>query len=550
MKCLVCVIFVILLSAVIYAEERPLVSIEDGLVRGTHKTSYHGRKYAAFEGIPYAQPPIQSLRFRDPQPVIPWQGVLDANSYYKCLQLQLQGMRVAGQEDCLYLNVYVPQEKLQSNEKLDVIVHVHGAGFMLGDPNDMSGPSKLMDRDVVYVNFNYRLGPLGFYSTGDSILPGNYGLKDQVFVLQWIQKNIEKFGGNPDSVTLTGSSAGGASVHLHYFSLLSEGLFHKGWVSSGSALNPWVIKDDPSLNAKILAKEVGCQSDSVPQLLGCLRERSALQIQEAVKATYKDWLVPLSPFGPTIEPFAATSFLTAHPYSLLVSNVVANVPVMFVATTGEGLLPSIVYYERLSELNEKYELLFPFMLEYSSYNQTFQEDITEKISDYYFEYDPLEQANFEKLVKLCSQRLYDNGIEKSIKLQSKITTSDVFFMRMGTGSLIPGLEHLGVPHAGDTIFYYDIVLNNTTLSTREVKMKDVLIDMMVNFASTGKPAVRDISFKPNVENNELQYLLVKGPDDIKMKHGETLGGLTFWDSLGLNEDQNLYSGDINYNSNT
>lgn len=96
---------------------------------------------------------------------------------------------------------------------------------MLGDPNDMSGPSKLMDRDFVYVSFNYRLGPLGFYSTGDSTLPGNYGLKDQVFALQWVQKNIEKFGGNPNSVTITGISSGGASVHLHYFSPLSKGTY-------------------------------------------------------------------------------------------------------------------------------------------------------------------------------------------------------------------------------------------------------------------------------------------------------------------------------------
>ncbi|KRT86023.1 hydrolase [Oryctes borbonicus] len=421
---------------------------------------------------------------------------------------------------------------------------------MLGDPNDMSGPSKLMDRDIIYINFNYRLGPLGFYSTGDSILPGNYGLKDQVFALQWIRKNIEKFGGNPESVTITGSSAGGASVHVHYFSELSKDLFHRGWVSSGSALNPWAIKEDPTINAKMLAKEVGCQSDSVKLLLQCLRERPALQIQEAVKVTYKDWLVPLSPFGPTIEPLLPTSFLTAHPYTFLTSSLVTNVPTMFVATTAEGLLPSILYYERFNELNERHEFLFPFMLEYSSYNKTFQEDITEKISEYYFEYDPIEKGNFEKFVKLCSHRLFENGIEKSIKLQSKASTSNVFFMHMAIGSFIPGLEYLGVPHAADTIFYFDIVLNNATLSSREIKMKDILLDMMVNFAKTGKPDVRDIDFGPNIEDDELEYLFIKGPNDIEMKRSRSLGGLNFWDSLGLNEYQNLYNHGVNTDNNS
>lgn len=265
---------------------------------------------------------------------------------------------VLGGEDCLYLNVYVPKEKFQSGENLNVLVHIHGGAFMLGDPNEMSGPSKLMDRDIVYINFNYRLGPLGFYSTGDSILPGNYGLKDQAFALQWVQKNIDKFGGNPKSVTLTGSSAGAASVHLHYFSQLSKGscievkdiinsnqdilgLFHRAWAGSSSALNPWVVKKDPSVSAKILAKEVGCNSDSVELLAQCLRERPAMQIQDAVKVTYKDWLVPLSPFGPTIEP-NTPSFLTTHPYASLISaGVVTDAPLTFVTTTGEGLLPSI-----------------------------------------------------------------------------------------------------------------------------------------------------------------------------------------------------------------
>ncbi|KAK9737842.1 Carboxylesterase family [Popillia japonica] len=524
------ILFAICLSGA-YAEERPTVSLDDGLIRGTYKMSYHGRKFAAFEGIPYAQPPIKNLRFKDPEPVVPWKGVLDATSHYKCLQLQLQDIRVVGGEDCLYLNVYVPKEKFQSGENLNVLVHIHGGAFMLGDPNEMSGPSKLMDRDIVYINFNYRLGPLGFYSTGDSILPGNYGLKDQAFALQWVQKNIDKFGGNPKSVTLTGSSAGAASVHLHYFSQLSKGLFHRAWAGSSSALNPWVVKKDPSVSAKILAKEVGCNSDSVELLAQCLRERPAMQIQDAVKVTYKDWLVPLSPFGPTIEPNTPTSFLTTHPYASLISaGVVTNAPLTFVTTTGEGLLPSIFYYQRLNELNQRGY----------SYNRTFQEDISEKISEYYFDYDPITAENFDKFVKVCGQRLFENGIEKSIKLHGKVTKSDVFFIRMDFGSTASGLEHFGLPHAGDSIFYYDVAFQNSTLGDKQIKMKDILLDMLVKYAETGKLYVENVELQSNLKREDLRHLFVKGPGDIRMQSSKTLGGLDFWNSLGLDEDENLY----------
>lgn len=105
----------------------------------------------------------------------------------------------------------------------DVSIHIHGGAFMFGS-GDRYKPDYLMDHDdIIYVSFNYRLGPLGFLSTGDSIVPGNNGLKDQVAALSWVQRNIVAFGGDPSKVTITGLSAGGASVHYMYLSPLSHG---------------------------------------------------------------------------------------------------------------------------------------------------------------------------------------------------------------------------------------------------------------------------------------------------------------------------------------
>jgi bile salt-stimulated lipase len=156
--------------------------------------------------------------------------------------------------------VFVPRENPNSQDKLDVVVHVHGGAYMYGSGLMYSRPEVLMDRDIVFVTFNYRLGILGFLSTEDDVVPGNNGLKDQVMALRWVQNHIANFGGNPDSVTLTGLSAGGSSVHFHYFSEMSKGLFHRGFSQSGAVLNSFSLQEDALKKAQRLASAVGCPS--------------------------------------------------------------------------------------------------------------------------------------------------------------------------------------------------------------------------------------------------------------------------------------------------
>lgn len=118
----------------------------------------------------------------------------------------------------------LPQENYTPGDLMDVVVYIHGGAFISGE-GISHGPQYLLDiNDFVYVSINYRLGVLGFASTGDSVLPGNNGLKDQVAALKWIQQNIVAFGGNPDSVTITGMSAGASSVHYHMISPMSKGM--------------------------------------------------------------------------------------------------------------------------------------------------------------------------------------------------------------------------------------------------------------------------------------------------------------------------------------
>ncbi|KAH0821770.1 hypothetical protein GEV33_001021 [Tenebrio molitor] len=185
----------------LFSDERPVVTTSLGKIRGYIKTSHDGRKFSAFEGLPFAKPPIGSRRFEvdEPEPAEPWSGVWDANNPTACAQTGLMEINVTqvaklGDEDCLHINVFVPRENPNSQDKLDVIVHIHGGAYMYGSGLMFTPPEILMDRDVVFVTFNYRLGILGFLSTEDDVVPGNNGLKDQVMALRWIQNHIANFG--------------------------------------------------------------------------------------------------------------------------------------------------------------------------------------------------------------------------------------------------------------------------------------------------------------------------------------------------------------------
>lgn len=191
---------------------------------------------------------------------------------------------VVGAEDCLYLNVYRPVG-LSKNTILPVIVFIHGGGYFAGSANpEIIGPEYFMDTcDVVMVTIAYRLGALGFLSTGDKEAPGNFGLKDQVTALNWVQSNIEYFNGNKSSVTIMGVGAGAASVNMHMYSPLSVGLFHKAATLSGNAYGPWTIPTKDPLEIAIRQAEIfGIKKTKTAELVSKLREIEAWRIVNSI----------------------------------------------------------------------------------------------------------------------------------------------------------------------------------------------------------------------------------------------------------------------------
>lgn len=236
----------------------PFVTVASGTLQGAVVNGVE-----AFKGIPYAAPPLGSLRWEPPQPVTPWHGVRQATAYgHDCAQqpfaYDAAPLRTTPSEDCLYLNVWRPR----GGRGLPVMVWIYGGGFVIGgtSPAAYDG-SHLAAKGVVLVSFNYRLGRFGFFafpalSAEHRHGPlGNYGYLDQIAALKWVQTNIAAFGGDPHNVTVFGESAGGGSVHMLLTSPLAAGLFQKAVIESGGG------RDDPMGERQLAHDLPGLPSD-------------------------------------------------------------------------------------------------------------------------------------------------------------------------------------------------------------------------------------------------------------------------------------------------
>ncbi|MCX4539622.1 carboxylesterase family protein [Streptomyces sp. NBC_01565] len=267
--------------------DRPVVETDHGAVRGRA----HGA-YRTFEGIPYAAPPTGALRWSTPEPAPRWSGVRDAGAPGPhCVQLPvLEPGGPTGSEDCLYLNVTTPSGadgSLRPHPRpRPVMVWFHGGGFLNGS-GDAYLPDGLAVRgNTVVVTVNYRLGVFGLF--GHPALGGapNLSIADQQAALLWVRANAARFGGDPDSVTVFGESAGGLSVCAHLTSPASAGLFHRAIVQSGScstgmpagavlpaldAYKPFVPERRTLDQGVAAAAALGCDRPTGPEVLACLR---------------------------------------------------------------------------------------------------------------------------------------------------------------------------------------------------------------------------------------------------------------------------------------
>lgn len=299
----------------LYAENSLIVETKSGKVRGK-KINVEEKKVKVFYGIPYAKSPVGNLRFRHPVPIESWDDILDATEKpYSCWQVKddlfgnfsgsnMWNPNTEMNEDCLKLNIWVPDENLA--EPFAVMVWIFGGGFTSGTATlDVYNSEILASKgNVIIVSLNYRVGALGFLYFGRKDAPGNAGMFDQVMALEWIRDNIRYFNGDPNRITLFGESAGAASISLLHISHISRHLYHRIILQSGSATSSWAMMSANKLKANgfKLAKQLGCphKNKQLNALMDCLREKNASDVIKTLDTTSVLELIEF-PFVPVVD---------------------------------------------------------------------------------------------------------------------------------------------------------------------------------------------------------------------------------------------------------
>ncbi|KAG7312987.1 hypothetical protein JYU34_000059 [Plutella xylostella] len=505
-------------------EAGPVVSTALGDLGGFFMKTRDGRKIAAFTSVPFAAPPLGDLRFKAPAPAAPWTGVRDATQPSPpCVQRNpyTRQQEIVGQEDCLYLNLYTPRvddlgTPSISSGLLPVMVWFHGGGWMCGDSSTaMYGPEFLLDRDVLLVATNYRLGPLGFLSTQDEACPGNNGLKDQQAALRWVQQNIRQFGGDPDSVTLFGESAGGASVHYHMISTTSAGLFHKAISESGTALVPWAEAPpgEALRNAFRLAKFMECPQAPSELMINCLRGKDAREMIDTEYRFYAWDYEPMTPFKAVVEPDLPGAFLTSSPR---LTPAAAAVPWLTGLNKDEGCLKSVWITEnstRLREFLSAFDVISPVTFYYENHPQ--QQEITAALRKEYL--DTKDEKEIKRnILKAYSDSYFNFPMVDAVDLVLQYTRQPVYLYELtyratNSFSQIFGDEDgdHGVCHADELMHLFPIHFLSQPFSEKDIEISNLIITMFTNFATTGNPNLPTklpVEWNPVSDSKTMEYL--------------------------------------------
>lgn len=333
------------------AQQAPVATVTGGTVRGATDDGV-----AAFKGIPFAAPPVGALRWRAPQPVLPWAGVRDATAFgHDCMQLPFPSdaapLGTAPSEDCLTVNIWAPADA--KGKKLPVLFWIYGGGFVNGGASPAVYDGSAFAREgVVFVSFNYRVGRFGFFAHPALGAAGegparNWGLMDQQAALRWTRDNIAAFGGDPGRVTIMGESAGGRSILGLLGAPAARGLFHGAIIMSGGGRTAGQqrdgVRDLPGLpSAETIglnfAKSVGVEGTDAAAL-AALRALPAERIVSGLNLA--SLFAP--PSGPPTwsGPFTDGVTLTGSVEAMFDRGEQAPVPVMIGATSADiGFVPA------------------------------------------------------------------------------------------------------------------------------------------------------------------------------------------------------------------
>ncbi|XP_069018479.1 cocaine esterase [Embiotoca jacksoni] len=495
----------------------PEVQTELGSLRGTFLT-VKGKEDGvyAYLGIPFAKPPLgPSLRLAAPQPVEGWEGVKDATQQpFMCIQskpmvslmLEKLGnitMEIPDvSEDCLYLNIYTPANRAH-DAKLPVMVWIHGGGFVLGSASMFDGSAMAAYQDVVVVVIQYRLGALGFLSTGDEHMSGNFGMLDQVQALRWVKQHIHNFGGDPDLVTIFGESAGGVSVCLLLLSPLSDGLFHHAIAESGTASMDILMDDNPVPAMQMVANVSGCSHESTEKISDCFRNLgldTILDLTENVQLRY-----PLNVDG---------HFLKKTVNELLSNHELLTVPFMTGVNNDEGgwLLPNFLAPQNWTEGMDREQIVNILSVFYPDPKDAFFKDL---LMDEYVGSGEDRVKNRDAFIEIIGDLLFNTPAVQASNSHRDAGAAVYLYEYQHAPKMLQEQRPSFVKsdHGDEVLMVFGFCFTTTHVKIgdpcpeEEEQLSRIMMNYWGNFARTGSPNGKGLAHWPKYGAEE-EYLAI------------------------------------------
>jgi para-nitrobenzyl esterase len=451
--------------------------VRDVEVTGGKVSGVVSNGIASFKGIPFAAPPVGPLRWKAPQPVIPWTAVKQATEYgASCMQdpnfAKIFGASAPITEDCLYLNVWTPAKT--AGDKLPVMVWIYGGGFVGGMTSVPAyDGTRLAEKGVVLVSVAYRLGVFGFLahpelSKESGKGSGNYGLQDMIAGLQWVKANIARFGGDPSRVTIFGESAGGIAVSMLAASPAAKGLFQRAISESGGSFGPPRFTNEGGANVPTLAvAEASGQAFLAKLGAGDMKAARALPAEKLQTA-----------LGPGLQggfwPVFDGDVLPGDQYELYQATRFNDTPVLIGTNSDEGALFAIPGMNRA---------MFEGMIR-GGYGKH-----ADAILSVYRHATDAEAVKSGKDVFRDSTFAWHTWTWAMLQTQKGKSKAFVYYFDHRTPQSPEGANHgseigyvfrnLGGPNAG--------LLGPVTPRPEDVAMSDLMSTYWVNFAKTGDP---------------------------------------------------------------
>ncbi|GFT92174.1 carboxylesterase 5A [Nephila pilipes] len=461
-----------------------------GLLRGK-PTMVLNKRVNLFLGVPYAQPPVGNLRFKHPVALeAAHVERLSTNFAPSCNQPRhlesvinplLKPNRASIAEDCLYLNIYVPESQ---NDSLPVMVWLAGEGFDFADPQQFDASYLAAEGNVIVVTVNYRLSVFGFLTTLSEEAPGNAGLYDQRMALKWVKSNIEKFGGDSESITLFGRFTGSMSAAIHTFSPLSmeENLFNRVIFQSGVPVGDWVFDRNPLNTTYELAQATNCLYSEMSKIAKCLREYPAEELlKKAISLPFR------------FRPIYDFHLIHENAISAASKSNYAPVDVMVGINNDEGSICTIAlnafespFYHKILHNNLTRTDFSELIQKYVGDFFRGENDVLSMLAEYQYNRNGEEKYR-RKFLNFCADIFIVSRIQRLADILGEKNGSVYFYEMKHRPSFSIQPHFIRAGHGDDVLYAFALPLQIEDLSDEERKLTRELVHGIVNFASSGNP---------------------------------------------------------------